>query len=64
MEAVRDLKWKATKDEEMNAIKKNETWEMTDLPKGHKPIEVKLVYKKKMTPQGTRHKAQGTRRDS
>jgi Reverse transcriptase (RNA-dependent DNA polymerase) len=32
---------------------------MTNLPKGHKPIGVKWVYKKKMTPQGTieRHKA-------
>jgi hypothetical protein len=31
---------------------------MTDLSKGHKPIGVKWVYKKKMTPQGTieRHK--------
>jgi hypothetical protein len=34
-------------DEEMKAIEKNETWEMTDLPKGHKPIGVKWVYKKK-----------------
>jgi Reverse transcriptase (RNA-dependent DNA polymerase) len=38
-------------DEEMKAIEKNETWEMTDLPKRHKPIGVKWVYKKKMTPQ-------------
>jgi hypothetical protein len=33
-------------------LEKNETWKMTDLPKGHKPIRVKWVYKKKMTPQG------------
>jgi Reverse transcriptase (RNA-dependent DNA polymerase) len=26
---------------------------MTDLPKGHKSIGVKWVYKKKMIPQGT-----------
>jgi Reverse transcriptase (RNA-dependent DNA polymerase) len=45
-------------DKEMKTIEKNETWEMTDLPKGHKLIGVKWVYKKKMTPQGTieRHK--------
>jgi Reverse transcriptase (RNA-dependent DNA polymerase) len=32
---------------------------MTDLPKEHKPIGVKWVYKKKITPQGTidMHKA-------
>jgi Reverse transcriptase (RNA-dependent DNA polymerase) len=58
-EAVRDPKWKAALDEEMMTIEKNETWEMTDLPTWHKPIGLKWVYKKKMTPQGTieRHKA-------
>jgi Reverse transcriptase (RNA-dependent DNA polymerase) len=58
-EAVRDPKWKTAMDEEMKAIEKNKTWEMTDLPKGHKPIGVNWVYKKKMTLQGTieRHKA-------
>jgi Reverse transcriptase (RNA-dependent DNA polymerase) len=58
-EAVRDPEWKAVMDKEMKTIENNETWEMTDLPKGHKPIGVKWVYKKKMTPQGTieRHKA-------
>jgi Reverse transcriptase (RNA-dependent DNA polymerase) len=46
-------------DEEMKTIEKNETWKMTDLPKGPQVIRVKWVYKKKMTPQGTieRHKA-------
>jgi hypothetical protein len=39
-EAVRDPKWKSMMDEEM-----------TNLPKRHKPIGVKWVYKKKMTPQ-------------
>jgi Reverse transcriptase (RNA-dependent DNA polymerase) len=38
-------------DEEMKSIEKNETWEMTNLPKGNKPIGFKWVYKKKMTPQ-------------
>jgi hypothetical protein len=40
-EAVRDPKWKVTLDEEMKAIEKNETWEMTDLPIGHRPIGMK-----------------------
>jgi Reverse transcriptase (RNA-dependent DNA polymerase) len=40
-------------DEERKIIDKNETWEIIDLPKGHKSIGVKWVYKKKMTPQGT-----------
>jgi Reverse transcriptase (RNA-dependent DNA polymerase) len=38
--------------EEMKAIEKNDTWELTTLPKGHKPIGVKWVYKKKMNVQG------------
>jgi hypothetical protein len=40
-EAVQDPKWKYVMDEEMKAIEKNETCEMIDLPKGHKPIGVK-----------------------
>jgi Reverse transcriptase (RNA-dependent DNA polymerase) len=38
--------------EEMKAIEKNDTWELTTLPKGHKSIGVKWVYKKKMNVQG------------
>ncbi|KAA0060231.1 Retrovirus-related Pol polyprotein from transposon TNT 1-94 [Cucumis melo var. makuwa] len=35
-------------DEEIEAIKRNNTWELTDLPKGHKTIGVKWVYKIKL----------------
>jgi Reverse transcriptase (RNA-dependent DNA polymerase) len=45
---VKDEKWLATMQEEMNAIEKNNTWELTTLPKGHKLIGVKWIYKKKM----------------
>lgn len=38
--------------EEMNAIEKNDTWELATLPKGNKPFGVKWVYKKKMNAQG------------
>ena len=34
-------------DEEIQAIVKNDTWELTTLPKGHKAIGVKWVYKTK-----------------
>ena len=34
-------------DEEINAIKKNKTWELVDLPKGKEVIAVKWVYKTK-----------------
>jgi hypothetical protein len=49
-EASRYEKWRKTMDEEINAIEKNETWELTELPKGQKVIRVKWVFKKKMNP--------------
>ncbi|KAH9726279.1 hypothetical protein KPL70_008204 [Citrus sinensis] len=46
-------------DEEIKAIVKNDTWELTTLPKGHKAIGVKWVYKTKRNAKGEieRHKA-------
>jgi hypothetical protein len=37
-------------DEEINIIENNETWELVELSKGQKVIEVKWVFKKKMNP--------------
>ena len=51
-EAARDPKWKGAMDEEIEAIEKNDTWELAELPKGNKAIGVKWVYKKKMNPRG------------
>ena len=51
-EAVRDTKWKAAMDEEIKSIEKSETWDLVELPNGHKAIRVKWVYKKKMNPNG------------
>jgi Reverse transcriptase (RNA-dependent DNA polymerase) len=50
--AINFDKWRATMDDEIRAIEKNDTWELTSLPRGHKTIGVKWVYKKKMNPQG------------
>ena len=46
-------------DEEIKAIVKNYTWKLTTLPKGHKVIDVKWVYKIKINIKGEikRHKA-------
>jgi Reverse transcriptase (RNA-dependent DNA polymerase) len=38
-------------DDEMYVIVKNDTFELTSLPEGHKAIGVKWVYKKKVSPQ-------------
>jgi len=50
-EAVRDKKWQTVMDEWIKAIDRNNTWELTKLPEGSKPIGVKWVFKKKMNAQ-------------
>jgi hypothetical protein len=44
---------------EMNAIEKNRTWELTDLPRGHSAITLKWVFKLKRDEVGAiiKHKA-------
>eukprot|EP00253_Pinus_taeda_P032282 PITA_32282 len=46
-------------DEEMNAIERNKTWKLVELPKGKEVIGVKWVYKTKSNAEGKieRHKA-------
>ncbi|KAJ7943125.1 Retrovirus-related Pol polyprotein from transposon TNT 1-94 [Quillaja saponaria] len=46
-EAENDKKWRQAMDEEVKAIEKNDTWELTNLPKDRKAIGVKWVYKAK-----------------
>ena len=51
-EAIKESKWCKAMDEEMAAIKRNNTWELTDLPTRHKTIGVKWVYKTKLKENG------------
>ena len=46
-EAVRDKKWQTSMDEEIKAIHRNNTWEVTELPEGSQPIGVKWVSRKR-----------------
>ena len=39
--------WKDAMEEEMRSLHKNDTWELTELPKGKKAISCKWVYAKK-----------------
>lgn len=39
--------WYGAMDEEIRSLKKNENWELGNLPKGKKAIECKWVYTKK-----------------
>uniref|UniRef100_A0A2N9FY74 Integrase catalytic domain-containing protein n=1 Tax=Fagus sylvatica TaxID=28930 RepID=A0A2N9FY74_FAGSY len=45
-------KWSAAMDLEIEAIERNGTWELTDLPKGMKKIGVKWVFKTKLNENG------------
>lgn len=51
-EAVKDGKWRQAMQEEIKAIEKNNTWELSVLPKGHEVIGVKWVFKAKRNPNG------------
>jgi hypothetical protein len=54
-------KWMEAMVEEMESLSKNKTWELTELPKGKKPIGCKWVFKRKEAvseKEGERFKAQ------
>ena len=57
--AVKSEKWRRAIDVEIEAIRKNGTWELTKLPKGGKTIGVKWIYKTKFNENGEvdKHKA-------
>ncbi|KAJ0536362.1 putative RNA-directed DNA polymerase [Helianthus annuus] len=51
-EASRDPKWVEAMNLEMEALLRNQTWELVDLPKGRKPIGCKWVYRIKYKANG------------
>jgi hypothetical protein len=55
-EACKEEKWMEAMNEEMQAIKKNDTWKLTSLPPHKEPIGVKWVYKTKKNPDGSVNK--------
>lgn len=58
-EAMKEECWQGTMRAELSSIEANGTWKLCDLPKGHKPIGLKWVYKLKKDPSGVvvKHKA-------
>ncbi|KAK9063254.1 hypothetical protein SSX86_017124 [Deinandra increscens subsp. villosa] len=44
-DAIMSAEWKQAMRDEINAIKRNKTWYLTDIPEGHKPIGLKWLYK-------------------
>ncbi|GJV50027.1 putative RNA-directed DNA polymerase [Tanacetum coccineum] len=51
-EAILDENWVNAMNEEMEALNRNQTWTLTDLPAGRKPIGCKWVYKIKYKSNG------------
>ena len=51
-DAIKTDIWVNAMKEELNAIERNQTWELVNLPKGKKSIDVKWVYKVKLKPTG------------
>lgn len=51
-EAVKSAKWRDAMNVEIEAIERNQTWELTSLPAGMKKIGVKWVFKTKLNENG------------
>jgi hypothetical protein len=47
VEAERDAAWRAAMQLEMDVVEKKHTWELVDLPRGHRAITLKWVFKLK-----------------
>jgi hypothetical protein len=51
-EAEQDVVWQAAMQEEIDFVKRNQTWELADLPLSHRAITLKWVYKLKRNEAG------------
>ncbi|GJZ33299.1 putative RNA-directed DNA polymerase [Tanacetum coccineum] len=51
-DACKNKEWIITMNNEMEALNRNKTWEITQLPLGRKPIECKWIYKVKYKSNG------------
>ena len=52
-QASQDHRWIQAMNDEITALKENNTWSLVDLPPGKKPIGCKWVYKIKLKADGT-----------
>ena len=58
-ETVVDDAWKQAMNDEIDSIERNKTWNLVELPPGHKPVGLKWVFKLKRDADGNiiKHKA-------
>ncbi|XP_071704000.1 uncharacterized protein [Rutidosis leptorrhynchoides] len=58
-QALKSEKWRKAREEEMEALKKSDTWEKCVIPQGNKPVGNRWVFTIKYKPDGTieRYKA-------
>ncbi|KAI4312237.1 hypothetical protein MLD38_037072 [Melastoma candidum] len=58
-EVATEACWYDAMEKELESIEKNNTWTLTELPSGHKPIGLKWVFKLKKDSDGkdVKHKA-------
>jgi len=58
-EVLNELKWKKVMEEELYMIKKNNTWELVEMPQDRKIIGLKWVFRTKLNVDGSinKHKA-------
>lgn len=52
-EALGDERWNKAMEAELEAIEENNTWMLSELPKNHKAIRLKWVFKVKRDPDGS-----------
>ncbi|RVW51857.1 Retrovirus-related Pol polyprotein from transposon TNT 1-94 [Vitis vinifera] len=52
-EALADPRWKATMNEEMKSLQKNETWELVECPPRKKPVGCRWIYTVKYKADGS-----------
>ena len=59
LQRLRDAAWRTVMQSEMDAVEKNRTWELADLPRSHHTITLKWVFKLKRDEAGAivKHKA-------
>ena len=53
MSPLESTYWKEAVNSKIESILSNNTWELTDLPPGNKPLGSKWIFKRKMKPDGT-----------